>query len=85
MLRINNKNYTKMNTFFEKLNPLAFVAAFSFGLFICHLTMPEPIIIIKHPTLENAGNIIYQGYENDTTSQQSSNCFKYIAKEVKCS
>ena len=78
-----------MNSFFDKLNPLAFMLSFGFGLLICYISMPEPTIIIKHPTIQNAGNIIYQGYENDDITLDknttSSNCFKYIAKEVKCS
>jgi hypothetical protein len=65
-----------MSDFFSKLNPLAFLIAFSIGIFMCYITKPEPTIIFKHPTPENAGTIIY--HDNDN------NCYKYVAEEVKC-
>tara|TARA_B100000945_G_C20024450_1_gene431559 strand:+ start:116 stop:355 length:240 start_codon:yes stop_codon:yes gene_type:complete len=62
--------------FFEKLDPLAFLIAFAIGIFMCYITFPTPKIIIRHPTPDNADNIIYTDKQN--------NCYKYNAKEVKC-
>ena len=62
--------------FFSKLNFLAFIIAFSFGIFMCYVQQPETIVLIKHPTPDNAGKIIYQ--------DNHKNCFKYLAEEVVC-
>ena len=59
----------------NKLEPSVFLISLGIGLLFCYLTLPRPEIIFKHPTPENAGNIIYN--EKDT-------CYKYDAKEVIC-
>ena len=61
---------------FNKLDPFIFIISFAIGIFFCYITYPTPKIIVKHPTPQNAGNIIYH--------DDSDNCFKYIAQEVKC-
>ncbi len=66
-----------MYDIFSILNAPAFLISFSFGLFYSYLTFPEKRIILRHPTPNNAGKIIYR--------DNSDNCFKYMAKEVKCS
>jgi hypothetical protein len=65
-----------MIDFFSKLNPFVFIVSFAIGIFMCYVTFPTPRIIIKHPTPENAGKIVY--------IDENENCFKYIAEEVQC-
>jgi hypothetical protein len=65
-----------MLNFFKKIDTLYFLLGFAFGIFLCYITQPEKKIIIKHPTPENAGKIVYQD-EDDS-------CYKYHAKEVQC-
>ena len=62
--------------FFSKIDPFIFLIAFAVGMFMCYITFPKPRIIIRHPTPENADNIVY----ND----EASNCYKYDAEEIKC-
>lgn len=62
--------------FFNKLNPFVFIVSFAVGIFMCYITYPAPQIIIKHPTPDNAGKVIY--------TDEEENCFKYKAEEVKC-
>ena len=57
-----------MYDIFSKLNPLAFLIALIVGLVYNYITFPEPRIIVKHPTPNNAGKIIYK--------DNSENCFK---------
>jgi len=61
----------------RKINPLLFFISFAFGLFMCYITNPKPNIIIKYPTPENSGKIIYKDNANT--------CYKYESKEVDCS
>lgn len=65
-----------MLDFFKKLNTTAFLLAFAFGIFLCYINQPKKKILIKHPTPENAGKIIYKD-EDDS-------CFKYHAQEIQC-
>lgn len=59
-----------------KVNSIIFLLALGIGMFFVYITHPEPTIIIKHPTPDNAGKIIYQ--------DKSDSCYKYKATEVKC-
>ena len=43
---------------------------------MCYITNPLPNIIIKYPTPENTGKIIYK--DNADT------CYKYESNEVEC-
>ena len=65
-----------MINFFNKLNPYAFLLAFAVGIFFCYITLPPMKIIIKHPTPDNAGKVVYH--------DEDDNCFKYNAEEVSC-
>jgi hypothetical protein len=65
-----------MINFFSKLNPYAFLLALGVGLLYCYITLPPKKIIIKHPTPENAGKVVYHDEDN--------NCFKYKAEEIQC-
>lgn len=62
--------------FFEKINPFYFFLAFAVGLFYCYITNPKPEIIMKFPSPQNAGKIVYHDKEN--------NCYKYKAEKVSC-
>tara|TARA_Y100000310_G_C20108717_1_gene546112 strand:- start:279 stop:518 length:240 start_codon:yes stop_codon:yes gene_type:complete len=61
---------------FYKINWHAFIISLSIGLFLCYITFPQPKIVVKFPTPENAGSVIYL--------DDSGNCYKYEAKEVNC-
>ena len=65
-----------MFKFTDYINPLAFFIAFAIGIFLTYIYSPPKKIIIKWPTPENAGKVIYKD-EADT-------CYKYKAKEVAC-
>lgn len=56
--------------------PLYFLVSFCIGIFVVYLSTPKPKIIIKYPTPQNAGKIIYK--------DNSGVCYKYLVKEVKC-
>jgi hypothetical protein len=56
--------------------PLYFLISFCIGIFFVYISTPKPKIIIKYPTPQNAGKIIYK--------DNSGLCYKYLAKEVKC-
>ena len=61
---------------FKKIDPIIFFISFAVGLFMCYITNPKPQIIIKYPTPENAGRIVYKDKANT--------CYKYEFNEVKC-
>jgi hypothetical protein len=60
----------------DKIEPLYFFISLFIGLFITYTFSPDPEVIIKFPTPENAGKIIYR--------DNSDNCFKFKSNEVKC-
>ena len=60
----------------DKIEPLYFFISLFIGLFITYTFTPDPEVIIKFPTPENAGKIIYR--------DNSDNCFKFKSNEVKC-
>ena len=59
-----------------KLNKFYFFISLVIGLLFAYLFTPQPDVIIRYPTPENAGKIIYQD-SNEV-------CYKYIANEVQC-
>lgn len=61
---------------FDKLNPLAFFLSFAIGLFICYITKPTPQLVVKFPSPQNAGKIVYKDANDE--------CFKIEAEEVSC-
>lgn len=65
-----------MFRFTDYIDPLAFFIALFIGLFLSYIYSPPKKIIIKWPTPENAGKVIYKD-DADT-------CYKYNAKEVSC-
>lgn len=61
---------------FDYIIPLYFFISFSIGILISYLITPTPQIVIKYPTPDNAGKIIYK--------DSADVCYKYRAKEVSC-
>jgi hypothetical protein len=58
------------------INPFAFFIALFVGLMICYATAPIPEIILKYPTPDNAGKVVYK--------DDADICYKYKLKKVKC-
>ncbi len=59
-----------------KISPFYFILAFAFGIFYCYFTKPQPEVIVKFPSPQNAGKVIYKGSDDS--------CFKYDASKVAC-
>lgn len=59
-----------------KLNIYYFVISLTVGLLFAYLFTPQPEVIIKYPTPENAGKVVYKDV--------SDVCYKYKANEVSC-
>ena len=60
----------------QLIDPWYFLISFCIGMFISYITTPTPEIIIKFPTPENAGKIVYKDSANV--------CYKYDAEKVQC-
>ena len=60
----------------DKIDPLFFLISLCIGLFLTYIFTPQPDIIIKYPTPENALQEIYK--------DDADNCFKFNSKEVPC-
>ncbi len=60
----------------ERIHPLIFFISFCIGLFFVYIFAPEPDIIYKYPTPENAHKLVF--------TDDADNCYKYNYKEVKC-
>ena len=58
------------------LNLPAFFISLFVGFLIAYSIMPQPKIIIKYPTPDNAGKVVYMDNKGV--------CYKYTSKEVKC-
>ncbi len=58
------------------LNAKWLIIGFAIGIFYVYISIPKPKIIIKHPTPDNAGKVVYHDKEQ--------NCYKYMAEEIKC-
>lgn len=56
--------------------PFPFFIALFVGLMLCYVLTPPPEVVFKHPTPENAKDLIYQ--------DNSDNCYKYEVDEVSC-
>lgn len=65
-----------MFKFTNYIDPLSFFIAFGIGLLITYATNPPKKIVIKWPTPENAGKVLYK--------DSSENCYKYEASEIDC-
>ena len=62
-----------LNSFFD---PIVFIVSLCLGIFFVYLITPLPKVIVKYPTPENSGRVIYK--------DEAHNCFKIISKEVNC-
>lgn len=60
----------------QYIDPFYFFIALFIGLFFAYISTPIPDIVIKYPTPENAGKIIYR--------DSGDVCYKYRAEEVEC-
>ncbi len=58
------------------IEPLYFFLALFIGLFFTYISTPIPDIVIKYPTPENTGKIIYK--------DDADVCYKYRSEEVEC-
>ena len=58
------------------IDPLYFFIGLTIGLIYVYCTVPTPEVIIKFPTPQNSGKIIYK--------DKSENCYKYEANKVEC-
>ena len=65
-----------MFKFTDYINPLAFFIALAIGLFLTYIYSSPKKIVIKWPTPENAGKVIYK--------DSADSCYKYKANEVTC-
>ena len=65
-----------MFKFTDYINPVAFFIALAIGLFLTYIYSPHKKVIIKWPTPENAGKVIYK--------DNSNSCYKYKANEINC-
>jgi hypothetical protein len=65
-----------MFKFTDYIDPVAFFIALAIGLFITYIYSPPKKIIIKWPTPENSGKIIYK--------DNADLCYKYQADEIPC-
>lgn len=62
-----------LNTFFD---PIVFIISLCLGIMVVYTITPPPKIIVKYPTPENSGRVIYK--------DEAHNCFKIFSSEVNC-
>jgi hypothetical protein len=58
------------------INPPVFIVAFLIAVVVVYIMHPEPTIITRFPSPDNAGKLTYQ--------DENKNCYKYEANQVKC-
>jgi len=59
-----------------RIIPIYIFLGLFIGLYFVYITAPQPKVIIKYPTPDNAGQTTYVDDANV--------CYKYISKERKC-
>ena len=62
--------------FFNKLQLLPLLLGLFIGMFFVYILKPTASVVYKYPTLDNAGNVVYQ--------DRNGVCFKYHADTVDC-
>jgi len=62
-----------LNTFFD---PIVFIVSLCLGIMVVYTITPPPKVIVKYPTPENSGRVIYK--------DEAHNCFKIFSSEVNC-
>ena len=60
----------------QNINFFYFILAFAVGLFFCYILTPAPEVILKFPSPQNAGKIVYK--------DKSDTCYTYRADNVEC-
>jgi hypothetical protein len=65
-----------MFKFTNYIDPLSFFIALAIGLFLSYIYATPKKVVIKWPTPENAGKVIYKDYADS--------CYKYKATEIDC-
>lgn len=60
----------------RRFDTLFFLIGFALGIFWVYITDPPKKILIKHPTPQNAGKIVYK--------DKVSNCYKFKSEEITC-
>ena len=60
----------------DNIDPKWFFISLFIGLFLVYCTTPNPDIIVKYPTPENANDTIFEDDIN--------NCYKFTTEEVNC-
>lgn len=53
-----------------------FLISLFIGLFVVYTTTPNPEVIVKYPTPDNAHNSVFK--------DDSDNCYKFTTEEVDC-
>ena len=61
---------------FDYIDPVFFLAALVVGLIYTYITAPKPRIIVRYPTPENAGKIIYH--------DDADACYTYNVQSTSC-
>lgn len=59
-----------------RLEPYVFLLSFGIGMMIAYIATPPPHVIIRFPTVENAGKITYK--------DDAGVCYRYRAKTTSC-
>lgn len=59
-----------------KLNVFAFIVSFAIGIACCYVISPAPKVVMKFPSPNNAGSVVYKDREE--------NCFTFRADKVQC-
>ena len=60
----------------DYINPFVLIIAFCVGIFLTYVSTPAPNIVIKYPTPQNAGKVVYR--------DSADMCYKYKSKKVQC-
>jgi hypothetical protein len=62
--------------FFAMFEFFPFLCGLAAGIFFVYILKPAPMVIMKHPNLENTADTIYK--------DRNGTCFQYSTKEVNC-
>lgn len=60
----------------EIFHPWAFLLSLGIGFLAVYIMAPEPTVIVRYPTPQNAGQEIYE--------DKAGQCYKYDVKTVEC-
>ena len=60
----------------DNINTKWFLVSFAFGLFLVYCSAPQPEIIIKYPTPDNAIDTVFK--------DDIDNCYKFDVEKIKC-